>query len=194
MPYINYRDKELAFKIVYYGPGLSGKTTNLTYVHGSLDATNKGAIVTLDTEQERTLFFDFFPLDLGAVGEYSVRLNMYTVPGQVYYEATRRLILEGADGVVFVADSQPSRLEDNIESFSMLQKSLQSFGIQWQRFPIVLQYNKRDLPDLLPVGTIEDTFGLDGIPTFEAVATEGKGVIETIRVASRMVIEKFQLC
>jgi mutual gliding-motility protein MglA len=192
MPHINYRDKEIVFKIVYYGPGLSGKTTNLKYIHTALDQDRKGEIIVLDTEQERTLFFDFFPLELGRIEGYAVRFNMYTVPGQVFYEASRRLILEGADGVVFVADSQMERLDENLESFGMLQSSLNDFGVELQGFPLVLQYNKRDLPHPLTIGTIESTLGLNGIPIFEAVATEGRGVMDTIRVASRQVIEKFQ--
>jgi signal recognition particle receptor subunit beta len=192
MPYINYRDKEIAFKIVYYGPGLSGKTTNLKYIHTVLDKTRKGEMIVLDTEQERTLFFDFFPLELGTIEGYAVRFNMYTVPGQVYYEASRRLILEGADGVVFVADSQVERLEENLESFAMLQSSLTDFGLDWRIFPLVVQYNKRDLPEPLPIGTLETRLGLNGIPVFEAVATEGQGVMETIRMTSRQIIEKFQ--
>ncbi len=192
MPYINYRDKEIAFKIVYYGPGLSGKTTNLKYIHAVLDKTRKGEMIVLDTEQERTLFFDFFPLELGTIEGYGVRFNMYTVPGQVYYEASRRLILEGADGVVFVADSQVERLDENLESFAMLQSSLTDFGLDWRIFPLVVQYNKRDLPEPLPIGTLETRLGLNGIPVFEAVATEGQGVMETIRMTSRQIIEKFQ--
>lgn len=192
MPHINCRDKEIAFKIVYYGPGLSGKTTNLKYIHTALDKGRKGEMIILDTEQERTLFFDFFPLELGQIEGYSVRFNMYTVPGQVYYEASRRLILEGADGVVFVADSQEDRLGENLESFGMLQSSLADFGFDWKRFPLVLQYNKRDLPHPLPLGTLEAKLRLNGIPIFEAVATEGRGVMDTIRMASRQVIERFQ--
>jgi signal recognition particle receptor subunit beta len=192
MPHINYRDKEIAFKIVYYGPGLSGKTTNLKYIHTTLDKGRKGEMIVLDTEQERTLFFDFFPLELGQIEGYSVRFNMYTVPGQVYYEASRRLILEGADGVVFVADSHEGRLDENLESFVMLKSSLADFGVDWKRFPLVLQYNKRDLPQPLPLGTLEVNLGLNGIPIFEAVATEGRGVMDTIRMASRQVVEKFQ--
>ncbi len=193
MPHINYQDKEIAFKIVYYGPGMSGKTTNLMYIHNVLDNDRKGDIVVLDTEEERTLFFDFFPLELGRIEGYTVRFNMYTVPGQVFYEASRRLILEGADGIVFVADSEKDRLQDNLESFGMLRNSLSDFGVEYKGFPLVLQYNKRDLPDLLPIGTLEGQLGLNGIPTFEAVATEGRGVMETIRMASRQVIQKFQL-
>ncbi len=193
MPHINYQDKEIVFKIVYYGPGLSGKTTNLVHIHRALDKDQRGDIVILDTHEERTLFFDFFPLELGRIEGYAVRFNMYTVPGQVYYEASRRLILDGADGVVFVADSLDSRLEENLESFQMLQANLESFGLEWRAYPIVLQYNKRDLPNPLALGTIESRLGLNGVPVFEAVATTGKGVFETIRMASRQVIEKFHV-
>jgi mutual gliding-motility protein MglA len=192
MPHINYRDKEITFKIVYYGPGMSGKTTNLKYIHAVLEHGRRGEMIVLDTEQERTLFFDFFPLELGQIEGYSIRFNMYTVPGQVFYEASRRLILEGADGVVFVADSQEDRLDENLESFGMLQSSLADFGVDWKRFPLVLQYNKRDLPQPLPLGILEVKLGLNGIPIFEAVATEGRGVMDTIRMTSRQVIEKFQ--
>ncbi len=193
MPHINYQDREIAFKIVYYGPGLSGKTTNLMYIHNVLAKDRKGEIIILDTEEERTLFFDFFPLDLGEIEGYRVRFNMYTVPGQVFYEASRRLILDGADGVVFVADSQKNRLDENCESFGMLRTSLADFGIEWRDFPVVLQYNKRDLPDILPIGTLETELGLNGLQIFEAVAVEGRGVLETIKSASRQVIEKFQV-
>jgi len=193
MPHINYQDKEIVFKVVYYGPGLSGKTTNLMYIHRTLDKSRTGDIIILDTEEERTLFFDFFPLELGRIEGYGVRFNMYTVPGQVFYEASRRLILEGADAVVFVADSQKGRLEDNIQSFGMLRENLVAFGVDWKGFPLVLQFNKRDLPDVLPLGTLEAELGLNGLPIFEAVAIRGSGVLETIRMASRLVIEKFQL-
>ncbi len=193
MPHIKYNDKELTFKIVYYGPGLSGKTTNLMHIHNVLDREHKGDIIILDTEDDRTLFFDFFPLELGQIEGYTIRFNMYTVPGQVFYEASRRLILEGADGVVFVADSQEGRLDDNLESFGMLRQSLGDFGVDWRSFPLVLQYNKRDLPKPLPLGTLEGQLGLDGVHSFEAVATEGRGVMETIRLVSRQVIEKFEL-
>ncbi|MBM4326324.1 MAG: GTPase domain-containing protein [Deltaproteobacteria bacterium] len=193
MPHINYESKELAFKMVYYGPGLSGKTTNLVYIHKALEAGRRGDIITLDTEEERTLFFDFFPLDLGRIGGYNIRLHMYTVPGQVYYEASRRLILDGADGIVFVADSQQDRLNENVNSFRMLQENLGDYGVNWKEFPLVLQYNKRDLADILPLGTLEGQLGLNGIPVLEAVAIAGTGVMETIRVASREVIERFQM-
>jgi signal recognition particle receptor subunit beta len=192
MPYINYTGKEISFKIVYYGPGLSGKTTNLLYIHRSLSDENKGEIITLDTAEERTLFFDYFPLELGRIEGYALRFNMYTVPGQVYYEASRRLILDGADGVVFVADSQPHRLEDNVISFQMMQENLESYGIKWKEFPLVLQYNKRDCPEPLRVGTLEERLGLNGIPVTEAVATLGRGVMETVHIVARDIIVGFE--
>lgn len=192
MPHIDYYNRAVAFKVVYYGPGLSGKTTNLKFIHAVVDPERKGDIVVLDTEEERTLFFDFFPLDLGEIEGFSVRLNLFTVPGQVYYEASRRLILEGADGVVFVADSEPSRLEENLESWRSLEDSLKTFGVKWGDVPVTLQYNKRDLPNPLRVGVLEKELRLNGLPVTEAVATQGKGVLETIRIASRLVIEKFQ--
>jgi mutual gliding-motility protein MglA len=191
MPYINYRDKEVSFKIVYYGPGLSGKTTNLMYIYRVLDSSRKGEIITLDTAQERTLFFDFFPLDLGRIGGYAVRFNMYTVPGQTYYEASRRLILEGADGVVFVADSHPAKLEENLESLKAMRANLSSFGIDADSFPLILQYNKRDVENPLPLGRLEAELGLNGIVVTESVAVKGTGVLETVRALSRMVIERF---
>jgi mutual gliding-motility protein MglA len=192
MPHINYQGREIVFKIVYYGPGLSGKTTNLVHIHRTLEENIRGDIVTLDTEEERTLFFDFFPLELGEIESFKVRFNMYTVPGQIFYEASRRLILDGADGIVFVADSNAMRLDDNIVSFEMMEGNLESYGVDWHRFPIALQYNKRDCPDPLPLGSLESELDLNGIPVYEAVAIRGAGVMETIRGLSRMVIEQFR--
>lgn len=193
MPHISYRNREVAFKIVYFGPGWSGKTTNLAFIHRSVAVHRRGEMVVLDTDQERTLFFDFFPVELGEIEGYSVRLNLYTVPGQLYYEATRRLIVDGADGVVFVADSQPARLDASLISFRLLQENLESYGHDWRTFPLVLQYNKRDLPGVIPVGTLEREFGLNEIPVFEAVAIEGKGVLETIRAAAGRVVQDFRM-
>lgn len=193
MPYINYQEREFNFKIVYYGPGMSGKTTNLIYIHKSLDPNRKGELIILDTEEERTLFFDFFPLDLGEIEGFNVRFNMYTVPGQVMYEASRKLILEGADAVIFVADSHPARYEANLELYRMMETNIASYGNDPRDFPTVLQYNKRDLDSVIPIGAIENELGLDGIPVFESVATKGVGVMDTIRTASQMVIEKFHL-
>jgi hypothetical protein len=193
MPYINYENKEISFKIVYYGPGMSGKTTNLIRIHESLSANVRGELVTLDTEEERTLFFDFFPFDLGCIEGYKVRFNMYTIPGQIYYEASRRLMLDGADGVVFVADSQPIRYDYNIMSYQMMEENLVSYGLDPKTFPVVLQYNKRDVEDAVAMGTIENELGLNGLKVTEAVAVEGKGVTETIREITRLVIKRFEL-
>ena len=193
MPYISYSKKEISFKIVYCGPGMSGKTTNLVHIHRTLSPEARGDLVTLDTDQERTLFFDFFPVELGQSQGYQVRFNMYTVPGQSYYEACRRVVLEGVDGIVFVADSHPERLDDNLDSYRMMLKNLASFDIDIKRFPAVLQYNKRDGPDPLPLGTLEKALGLNGIPVFASVAVNGSGVMETIRRITQIVIERFQI-
>jgi signal recognition particle receptor subunit beta len=193
MPHINYEGKEIVFKIVYFGPGMSGKTTNLIYIHRMLAEKLRGEMISLDTTGDRTLFFDFFPLELGDIEGFKVRFNMYTVPGQVYYEASRQLILDGADGVVFVADSEPVRLNDNIESFMGMQNNLRHYNIDWRDYPLTLQYNKRDCEKPLPLGTLEEALGLDSMPVQEAVAIDGRGVMDTIRVLSRMVIERFQL-
>lgn len=193
MPYISYSNREIAFKVVYYGPGMSGKTTNLVHIHRALRPEAKGELLTLNTAEERTLFFDFFPVELGEANGYRVRFNLYTVPGQVYYEASRRLVLEGADGIVFVADSQPSRLEENLQSYRMMLENLASFGADLKRFPAVLQYNKRDCDGPLPVGSLERELGLNGIPVLEAVAVSGAGVMETIKRVTRMVIERFEI-
>jgi mutual gliding-motility protein MglA len=193
VPHVNYDSKEIAFKLVYCGPGLSGKTTNLAHIHRSLARERCGELVKLDTAEERTLFFDFLPLELGRVAGYGVRFNMYTVPGQTFYEASRRLILDGADGVVFVADSQPVRLDENLEAFSSMEAHLRSYDLDPRRFPLVLQYNKRDCGDALPVGTLEQRLGLEDVEVLEAVAVEGRGVLETIRAVSRRVVEQFHL-
>lgn len=193
MPHINYERKEIVFKIVYFGPGLSGKTTNLVQIHRALSENLRGEMLTLDTAEERTLFFDFFPLELGRIGGYAVRFNMYTVPGQIYYEASRRLILDGADGVVFVADSQPDRFDDNLVSYRLMEENLRSYDVDPRSFPTVLQYNKRDCESPLRVGTLEAELGLNGISVEEAIATQCRGVMETIRETSRQVISRFRL-
>lgn len=193
MPHINYEAKEIVFKIIYYDPSLSGKTTNLVQIHRSLAENLKGEMLTLDTAEERTLFFDYFPLELGNIEGYSVRFNMYTVPGQIYYEASRRLILDGADGVVFIADSQEDRLEVNLESYRLMQENLESYGLDPKVFPTTLQYNKRDVGSPLPIGIIEKELGLNGIPVTEAIAIKNQGVLETIRDVSKQVIKKFQI-
>lgn len=191
MPYISYDKKEISFKIVYYGPGMSGKTTNLMHIHRSLAENMRGEMVSLDTEEERTLFFDFFPLDLGQISGYSVKFNLYTIPGQIYYEASRKLMLEGADGVVFVADSNPLRFDRNVNAYEMMLENLESYHVDPGTFPIVLQYNKRDWPDPIARGTLEKAIKME-VPSIEAVATNGTGVMETIRTISKMIIEGFE--
>jgi signal recognition particle receptor subunit beta len=190
MPYINAEEKEISFKVVYYGPGMSGKTTNLMHIHRALEGDVRGELISLDTAEERTLFFDFLPVELGRIDGYALRFNMYTIPGQVHYEACRRLILEGADGVVFVADSQPHQKASNVDSFIRMQDNLRFYEMDPQDFPLVLQYNKRDCDNPLPVGVMERALGLNGIPVFEAVATRGLGVMETIRKLSRQIIQQ----
>ncbi|MDX9723709.1 MAG: GTPase domain-containing protein [Myxococcota bacterium] len=192
MPHIIFHDRELVFKLVYFGPGMSGKTTNLVYIHRSLANVNRGEMISLKTANERTLFFDFFPLEVGEIGGFKIRFNMYTVPGQVYYEASRRLILDGADGVVFVADSQPALWEENLQSYRGMQENLRSYGQNPDVFPTVIQYNKRDCEEPIALGSIERELGLGELPCFEAVATEGQGVMETIRTLSREIIHRFK--
>jgi signal recognition particle receptor subunit beta len=193
MPYIGFHNKEISFKVVYYGPGMSGKTTNLVHIHKCLSADRKGELLMLNTEEERTLFFDFFPLNLGKVEGYSVRFNMYTVPGQSYYAASRRLVLDGADGVVFVADSQEARMQENLDSYAQMMENLDSFGVDPAKFPAVIQYNKRDCDKVIPLGAIESRFGLKNVPVFESVASKGKGVLETIRNLTQSVVQRFEI-
>ncbi len=194
MPYLNYGDRELNFKIVYFGPGMSGKTTNLIHVHRNLQENIRGKMITLDTAEERTLFFDFLPLDLGRVSGFFLRFNLYTVPGQIQYEASRQLILDGADGVVFVADSQPQMLERNLASFEGMVLNLESYGKDIAKYPLVLQYNKRDCENPISVGTIERELNIPShIPVFESVASEGVGVMDTIHRICTNVVRDFRL-
>ena len=192
MPNINYHKKEINFKIVYFGPAMSGKTTNLVQIHKALAVKNRGDLVSLDTTEERTLFFDFFPIDLGEINGYGIRLNMFTVPGQVYYEASRRLILDGADGVVFVADSQIRRLTENMESYKMMEVNLRSYNKDPKLFPLILQYNKRDYSEKIQMGSMERLLNLNGIPVIEAIAIQNRGVMETVKAISKQVIGKFK--
>ena len=192
MSLVNYATREITCKIVYYGPGRSGKTTNLHYIYGQVPSDRKGQMVSLATQTDRTLFFDFLPLDLGTISGFTTRFQLYTVPGQVYYQATRKLVLQGADGVVFVADSQSRQLDENIESLQDLHANLAEHGIDARAVPLVIQYNKRDLPSdlLLPVGTLEDALNFRGVPAFEADALHGPGVFETLRSISELVLRK----
>ena len=189
MSLVNYSTREITCKIVYYGPGRSGKTSNLQYVHGYVPDERKGPMVSLATETDRTLFFDFLPLDLGTISGFRTRMQLYTVPGQVYYNATRRLVLRGADGVVFVADSQPEQWDENIESLRNLHENLLEEDIDLKTFPMVIQYNKRDLPGVLPVAQLDDTLNFRGVPAFPAAAVTGEGVFDTLKSASKLVLQ-----
>ncbi len=188
MTFINYVAHEINCKIVYYGPGLGGKTTNLKYVYGITSPENRGKMISLATETERTLFFDFLPIDLGQIRGYSTRFHLYTVPGQVFYDASRKLILRGVDGVVFVADSQEERMDANYESLSNLEQNLKEHGFDLYKIPYVLQLNKRDLPNILPAEKLQKALQIKGEPIFEAVATQGIGILETLKAVTRQVL------
>ena len=188
MSFVNYHTKEINCKIVYYGPGLGGKTTNIQWIYQKTSAGNKGQMVSLNTENERTLFFDFLPLDLGEIRGFKTRFHLYTVPGQVFYEASRKLILRGVDGLVFVADSQVERMEANMESLESLEKNLSAQGYELGRVPMVMQWNKRDLPNIVPAGDLSLKLNPRRLPEFEAVAFQGEGVFETLKTISKMVL------
>jgi signal recognition particle receptor subunit beta len=190
--FINYASREINCKIVYFGPGLSGKTTNVQFIYEQTQADQRGKLVTLSTENERTLFFDFLPLAVGDVRGYKTRFHLYTIPGQTFYEVSRQFILKGVDGIVFVADSDPERMEANIESYDDLQKSLERAGYDISKIPLVLQYNKRDLPDAVPVRELEATFNPTRRPHFEAVANRGEGVMETLQSISQWIIRELK--
>ncbi|CAN5780864.1 GTPase domain-containing protein [soil metagenome] len=189
MSLVNYSTREITCKIVYYGPGRSGKTSNLQYVHAFVPDERKGPMVSLATETDRTLFFDFLPLDLGTISGFHTRIQLYTVPGQVYYNATRKLVLRGADGVVFVADSQREQFEENLDSLRNLHENLLEEGIDLRTFPTVIQYNKRDLPGVVPVEELDDVLNFRGLPAFPAAAVEGDGVFDTLRAISQLVLQ-----
>jgi signal recognition particle receptor subunit beta len=188
MSLINYASREINCKIVYYGPGLCGKTTNIKYVFSKVAPESRGKLISLATELDRTLFFDFLPLNLGTIKGFKVRFHLYTVPGQVYYNASRRLILKGMDGLVFVADSQADRLEDNIDSLRNLHQNLESHNMQLNGLPFVLQYNKRDLPEISPVDELDRILNNKGVPSYEAVASQGIGVFDTLKEVSKLVL------
>jgi len=189
MSLVNYSTREITCKIVYYGPGRSGKTSNLQYIHSYVPDDKKGPMVSLATETDRTLFFDFLPLDLGSISGFKTRIQLYTVPGQVYYNATRKLVLRGADGVVFVADSQREQLNENIESLRNLHENLLEENINVRDFPMVLQYNKRDLPGVVPIDELEDALNYRGAPSFPAATINGEGVFETLKGVSQLVLQ-----
>lgn len=192
MPLVNYASREITCKIVYYGPGRSGKTSNLRYIHAQVPEARRGDMVSLATQGDLTLFFDFLPLDLGTIAGFTTRFQLYTVPGQSYYRGTRKLVLQGADGVVFVADSQARQREENVESLRDLHENLAEEGIDPRTLPFVIQYNKQDLPRalILDVPTLEDALNFRGAPSHAAGALRGTGVFETLRSVSQLVLRR----
>jgi len=188
MSFINYSSREINCKIVYYGPGLCGKTTNLQFIYNKTNPDLKGKMISLATETERTLFFDFLPLALGQIRGFKTRFHLYTVPGQVFYDASRKLILKGVDGVVFVADSQIERMEANVESLDNLRINLAEQGYDLDKLPYVVQYNKRDLPNAAPLEEMRRLCNPSGAPDYEACATVGKGVFETLKAVAKGVL------
>lgn len=192
MSFINHAAKEINCKIIYYGPGLSGKTTNVQCIYAQTQLEERGKLVTLSTENERTLFFDFLPLSIGEVSGFKTRFHLYTIPGQTFYEISRQFILKGIDGIVFVADSQSERMEANIESFESLEKALEKQGYDIHKIPLVFQYNKRDLPGNVTIQELESTFNPMRRPYFEAIASRGQGVMETLQSISQLVIRELK--
>jgi len=188
MSFINYASREINCKIVYYGPGLCGKTTNLQFIYSKTNPELKGKMISLATETERTLFFDFLPLALGQIRGFKTRFHLYTVPGQVFYDASRKLILKGVDGVVFVADSQVERMEANVESLDNLRINLREQGYELDKLPYVVQYNKRDLPNAAPLDEMRGLLNPTEVMEFEACATTGEGVFETLKAVAKLVL------
>ena len=192
MTFINYASREINCKIVYYGPGLCGKTTNLQYIFDTTAPQARGKLISLATETDRTLFFDFMPLELGTVRGFKTRFHLYTVPGQVFYDASRKLILKGVDGVVFVADSQEERMDANIESLYNLEENLQSQGYDLMKIPYVLQLNKRDLPNIIPKDELASELKRKDEPVVEAVAATGSGVLDTLKAVAKLVLTELR--
>jgi mutual gliding-motility protein MglA len=192
MSFINYSSREINCKIVFYGPGLCGKTTNLQYIYNKTNPEAKGKMISLATETERTLFFDFLPLSLGEIRGFKTRFHLYTVPGQVFYDASRKLILKGVDGVVFVADSQNERMEANLESIENLRTNLAEQGYNLDTIPFVIQYNKRDLPNSAPLAELSRLLNPRRVPEFEATATTGVGVFDTLKAIAKLVLTELK--
>ena len=192
MSFINYSAREINCKLVYYGPGLCGKTTNLQFIYNKTRPDAKGKMISLATETERTLFFDFLPLSLGEIRGFKTRFHLYTVPGQVFYDASRKLILKGVDGVCFVADSQLERMEANIESLDNLRFNLQEQGYEPDKLPYVVQYNKRDLPNAVPVEELREVLNPTGVPDYEACAVSGEGVFDTLKALAKQVLTELR--
>ncbi|HJX53482.1 MAG TPA: GTPase domain-containing protein [Polyangia bacterium] len=192
MSFINYSSREINCKLVYYGPGLGGKTTNLQFIYAKTSPEAKGKMISLATETERTLFFDFLPLSLGEIRGFKTRFHLYTVPGQVFYDASRKLILKGVDGVIFVADSQVERMEANIESLDNLRQNLIEQGYNLDKLPFIIQYNKRDLPNIASLAELHAELNPTNVPEFEARATTGVGVFETLKAIARAVLTELR--
>src|SRR6187455_726414 len=192
MSFINYSSREINCKLVYYGPGLCGKTTNLQYIYAKTSPEAKGKMISLATETERTLFFDFLPLSLGEIRGFKTRFHLYTVPGQVFYDASRKLILKGVDGVVFVADSQIERMEANVESVENLRLNLAEQGYSMDQIPYVIQYNKRDLPNVVEVAELRSLLNPMNVPDWEANARSGTGVFDTLKAVSKLVLNELK--
>ena len=195
MSAINYASKEIYFKIVYYGPGMGGKTSNLQYIHKNIPQQNKGNLVSLATDADRTLFFDFLPLDAVKVHGFTTKFQLYTVPGQVHYNATRKLVLRGVDGVAFVADSQWNKMRENVESFRNLEENLTEYGYSLEEIPYVLQYNKRDMDNIAPIEYLEFLLNRRErrVPSFSSIATTGQGIFDTLNRISKLVLHRLNM-
>jgi len=193
MALINYATREIQCKIVYYGTGLGGKTTNLEYIHKQLNPSIRGEMVSLKTADDRTLYFDFLPLDLGSVQGFKTKFSLYTVPGQVVYNASRKLVLNGADGIVFVADSQKDKMQENIDMYKNMEENLKENLMDLNKIPLVMQYNKRDLPPLLTIEELEGTLNPNNSPYFEAIAVDGTGVFATLKSISKEILKRFTM-
>lgn len=192
MSFINYAAREIICKLVYYGPGMGGKTTNLQYIFEQTAPDRRGTMVSLPNETERTLFFDFLPLNIGDIKGFRTRFHLYTVPGQQFYDASRRLVLKGVDGLVFVADSQVDRMEENLESLKSLDENLKEEGYDMRQMPIVFQYNKRDVPNPIPLRVLHDELNAFGAPELEAVALQGRGVFDTLKEVSKGIFKSLR--
>ncbi len=188
--FINWKLREINLKIVYYGPSLSGKTSSLEYIHSRTHPEHRGELISLKTREDRTLYFDYMQFQMGEISGLKPRFNIYTVPGQVYYRGTRKLVLKGVDGIVFVADSQLSRLEENVDAIKDLYDDLEELGYVPREVPLVLQCNKRDLPDIVPIPTLKEQLGLNGAPTFESIAVDGEGVLDGLKTIVNSVVTK----
>jgi len=188
--FINWKLREINLKIVYYGPSLSGKTSSLQYIHSRTKPERRGELISLKTREDRTLYFDYMQFEMGEISGLKPRFNIYTVPGQVYYRGTRKLVLKGVDGIVFVADSQIKRLDENVEAIKDLFEDLEELGFVPEEIPLILQCNKRDLPEIMPVLFLKENLGLNGVPTFESVAVDGVGVLDGLKTIINQVVTK----